>query len=76
MYLQLLTDLIAINPTICKPCIRNLHDPVEFVLELLIAGMTNEENLAYLHPCNLNLSLTVNSSIISGRNNSACQLSN
>jgi len=48
MNLQLLTDRITINPAIChgKPCIRNLRYPVEFVLELLSAGMTNAEILA------------------------------
>jgi uncharacterized protein (DUF433 family) len=38
----------SINPDICqgKPCIRGLRYPVEFLLELLSAGMTHEEILA------------------------------
>ena len=38
---------ITLNPEIChgKPCIRNLRYPVEFLLELLSAGMTPEEIL-------------------------------
>ena len=44
---QSLLTRITINPEICqgKPCIRNLRYPVEFVLELLSAGMTNQEIL-------------------------------
>jgi uncharacterized protein (DUF433 family) len=43
-----LLQRITLNPEIChgKPCIRNLRYPVEFVLELLSSGMTNEEILA------------------------------
>lgn len=43
-----LLQRITLNPEIChgKPCIRNLRYPVEFVLELLNSGMTNEEILA------------------------------
>jgi uncharacterized protein (DUF433 family) len=43
-----LLQRISINPDIChgKPCIRGLRDPVEFLLELLSAGMTHEEILA------------------------------
>jgi uncharacterized protein (DUF433 family) len=39
---------ITSSPDIChgKPCIRGLRYPVEFVLELLSSGMTNEEILA------------------------------
>jgi uncharacterized protein (DUF433 family) len=39
---------ISIDPDIChgKPCIRGLRYPVEFLLELLSAGMTHEEILA------------------------------
>jgi len=39
---------ITHNPDIChgKPCIRGLRYPVEFILELLSAGMTSEEILA------------------------------
>ncbi len=39
---------ITSSPDIChgKPCIRGLRYPVEFVLELLSSGMTNEETLA------------------------------
>ncbi len=38
---------ITSSPDIChgKPCIRGLRYPVEFVLELLSSGMTNEEIL-------------------------------
>ena len=44
---QLLLKRITINPEIChgKPCIRDLRYPVEFVLELLSSGMTNQEIL-------------------------------
>jgi uncharacterized protein (DUF433 family) len=43
-----LRDRITIDPTIChgKPCIRGLRYPVEFILELLSAGMTIEDILA------------------------------
>jgi len=36
------------NPEIChgKPCIRSLRYPVDMILELLSAGMSNEEILA------------------------------
>jgi uncharacterized protein (DUF433 family) len=39
---------ITHDPDIChgKPCIRGLRYPVEFILELLSSGMTNEEILA------------------------------
>lgn len=39
---------ITIDPDIChgKPCIRGLRYPVETILELLSAGMTQEEILA------------------------------
>jgi uncharacterized protein (DUF433 family) len=48
METQDLLERITINPEIChgKPCIRNLRYPVEVILELLSAGMTNEEILA------------------------------
>ena len=38
---------ITIDPEIChgKPCIRGLRYPVETILGLLSAGMTNEEIL-------------------------------
>jgi uncharacterized protein (DUF433 family) len=41
-------ERITINPTIChgKPTIRGLRYPVEMILELLSAGMSNEEILA------------------------------
>lgn len=44
---QTLLTRITINSDIChgKPCIRDLRYPVEFILELLSAGMTNEEIL-------------------------------
>jgi len=36
------------NPDIChgKPCIRGLRYPIDMILELLSAGMSNEEILA------------------------------
>jgi uncharacterized protein (DUF433 family) len=42
-----LLERITINPNIChgKPCIREMRYPVEFILELLSSGMTNEEIL-------------------------------
>lgn len=38
---------ITMNPDIChgKPIIRNMRYPVEMILDLLGAGMTNEEIL-------------------------------
>ncbi|MEH2276150.1 MAG: DUF433 domain-containing protein [Nostoc sp.] len=43
-----LLQRITHNPNIChgKPCIRGLSYPVEFILELLSSGMSNEEILA------------------------------
>jgi uncharacterized protein (DUF433 family) len=42
------TERITIDPQVChgKPCIRGLRYPVDFVLELLSAGMSIEEILA------------------------------
>lgn len=42
-----LLSRITSSPDIChgKPCIRGLRYPVEFLLELLSSGMTNEEIL-------------------------------
>jgi uncharacterized protein (DUF433 family) len=42
-----LLDRITINPDIChgKPSIRNKRYTVELILDLLSAGMTNEEIL-------------------------------
>jgi uncharacterized protein (DUF433 family) len=42
------TELITIDPQVChgKPCIRGLRYSVDFVLELLSAGMSIEEILA------------------------------
>jgi uncharacterized protein (DUF433 family) len=39
---------ITLDPNIChgKPCIRGLRYPVEFILELLSAGMSIDEILA------------------------------
>jgi uncharacterized protein (DUF433 family) len=39
---------ITLNQNIChgKPCIRGLRYPVEFILELLSAGMSSEDILA------------------------------
>lgn len=38
---------ITLNPDVCfgKPTIRNLRYPVEMILDLLSAGMTNQEIL-------------------------------
>lgn len=43
-----LLQRITHNPEIChgKSCVRGLRYPVEFILELLSSGMTNEEILA------------------------------
>lgn len=43
-----LLQRITHHPEIChgKPCIRGLRYPVEFILELLSSGMTQEEILA------------------------------
>jgi uncharacterized protein (DUF433 family) len=43
-----LISRITVDPDIChgKPCIRGLRYPVEFLLELLSSGMTNEQILA------------------------------
>ena len=42
-----LLQRITLNPEIChgKPCIRGLRYPVEFILELLSSGMTNDDIL-------------------------------
>lgn len=44
-----LLQRITLNPDIChgKPTIRNKLYPVEMILDLLSAGMTNQEILAY-----------------------------
>ncbi len=41
-------ERITLDPTIChgKPCVRGLRYPVEWVLELLSSGMTEQEILA------------------------------
>ena len=43
-----LLQRITLNQNIChgKPCIRGLRYPVEFILELLSAGMRSEDILA------------------------------
>lgn len=43
-----LLSRITLNPDVCfgKPTIRNLRYPVEWMLDLLSSGMTNEEILA------------------------------
>ncbi|KJH69347.1 DUF433 domain-containing protein [Aliterella atlantica] len=43
-----LLSRITIDPNVChgKPTVRGLRYPVEFLLELLSSGMTNEEILA------------------------------
>ncbi|SFH79303.1 DUF433 domain-containing protein [Planctomicrobium piriforme] len=42
------TSRITIDPQIChgKPCVRGLRYPVTMILELLAAGMTNEQILS------------------------------
>ena len=44
---EILLHRITLNPSVCfgKPTIRNMRYPVEFVLDLLSAGMTTEELL-------------------------------
>lgn len=46
---QNLLQRITVNPKIChgKPTIRNKRYLVESILELMAAGMTNEEILAH-----------------------------
>ena len=48
MDISKLLERITLNPDIChgKPCIRGLRYPVDTILELLSAGMSNEEILA------------------------------
>jgi uncharacterized protein (DUF433 family) len=48
METSVLLKRITIDPEIChgKPCIRGLRYPVEVILELLSAGMNNQEILA------------------------------
>jgi uncharacterized protein (DUF433 family) len=43
-----MNNRITIDPAIChgKPCIRHRRYPVEFILELLSAGMTIDDILA------------------------------
>jgi uncharacterized protein (DUF433 family) len=43
-----LSERITIDPEIChgKPTVRGLRYPVETILELLSAGMTNDQILA------------------------------
>lgn len=45
---SVLLKRITVNPAIChgQPSIRDLRYPVEVILELLSAGMTNDEILA------------------------------
>jgi uncharacterized protein (DUF433 family) len=45
---QDLLERITIDPTIChgSPCVRGLRYPVEFLLELLSSGMTEDDILA------------------------------
>jgi len=45
---QILLQRVTLDSNIChgKPCIRGLRYPVEFILELLSAGMTTEDILA------------------------------
>jgi len=56
-------DRITIDPAIChgKPCIRGMRYPVESLLELLGAGMSQEQLLADypdLQPDDLQAALT------------------
>lgn len=43
-----LLNRITVNPQVChgKPVVRGLRYPVEMLLEMMSAGMTNEEILA------------------------------
>jgi uncharacterized protein (DUF433 family) len=43
-----LMDRITVDPEIChgKPCLRGLRYPVEMLLELMSAGMSEDEILA------------------------------
>jgi len=43
-----LLNRITINPDVChgKPTIRNMRYPVEMILDLLSAGMSNQEIVA------------------------------
>ena len=43
-----LLNRITINPDVChgKPTIRNMRYPVEMILDLLSAGMNNQEIVA------------------------------
>ena len=45
---SIMSERITIDPDIChgKPTIRGLRYPVEMILELLSAGMSNDEILA------------------------------
>ena len=45
--MQNLLDRITIDAAIChgKPCVRGLRYPVEWLLEMLSSGMTNQELL-------------------------------
>lgn len=42
---QELMKRITLNPEVCfgKPTVRNMRYPVEMILDLLSAGMTNQE---------------------------------
>jgi len=46
--METLSKRITINPDVChgKPTVRNMRYTVELVLDLLAAGMTNEEIIA------------------------------
>ena len=43
-----LLERVTLNPDIChgKPCIRGLRYPIDTILELLSAGMSNQQILA------------------------------
>ena len=43
-----LLSRITVDPRIChgQPCVRGLRYPIEFLLELLSSGMSNEQILA------------------------------
>lgn len=44
---EFLLNRITINPKVCfgKPTVRNMRYPVEFLLDLMGAGMSNQEIL-------------------------------
>ena len=57
-----LLERITYNSDLChgKPCVRGLRYPVEFILELLSSGMTEEEILDDYNDLEINDILAVN----------------